>query len=82
MSSNNGASVANNCLLVQLVRSFLGRDAKTFGLERPNASSCSIIITLIGRVGDMEEPRTIEETVCRVRSVRDAVNTIRLAQTL
>lgn len=82
MSSNTGASVANNCLLVQLVRSFLGRDAKTFGFERSNASPCSIVITLHSRVGDMEEPRTIEETVCRVRSVRDVVNKMRIAQTL
>jgi hypothetical protein len=71
MSSNSGASVANKRLLVQLVRSFLGRDAKTFGLERPNASSCSIVVTLHGRVGGMEERRTIEETACRVPSVRD-----------
>jgi hypothetical protein len=71
MSSNTGASVANKRLLVQLVRSFLGRDAKTFGLERPNASSCSIVVTLHGRVGGMEERRTIEETACRVPSVRD-----------
>ena len=82
MSSNTGASVANDCLLVQLVRSFLGRDAKTFGLERPNASSCSIVITLIGRVGGMEERRTIEETVCRVPSVQVVVNKMRIAETL
>jgi hypothetical protein len=30
----------------------------------------------------MEERRTIEETVCRVPSVRDVVNKIRIAQTL
>jgi hypothetical protein len=71
MSSNTGASVANKRLLVQLVRSFLGRDAKTFGLSRPNASSCSIVVTLHGRVGGMEERRTSEETACRVPSVRD-----------
>ena len=74
MSSYTGASVANNCLLVQLVRSFLDRAAKTFGLSRPNASSCSIVITLIGSVGGTEERHTIEETVCRVLSVRDVVN--------
>lgn len=82
MSSNTGASVANDCLLVQLVRSFLGRDAKTFGLSRPNASSCSIIITLYGNVVGMEERRTIEETVCRVPSVRHVGNKRRSAQTL
>ena len=76
MSSNTGASVANDCLLVQLVRSFLGHDAKTFGLERPNVSSCFIVITLHGRVVGMEEHRTLEERVCRVPGVRNVVNRI------
>jgi len=77
MFSNTGASIANDTLLVQLVRSFLSRDlsrdAKTLGLERPNASSCSTVITLHGRLVGMEERRTIEETVCRVPGVRDVV---------
>ena len=60
----------------------MGRDAKMFGLERSNARSCSIVITLHGRVGGMEKRRTIEETVCRVPSVRDVVNKMRIAQTL
>ena len=64
------------------MRSFLGRDAKTFGLETPNVSSCSIVIALHGRVVGMEERRTLEERVCRVPGVRDVVNKIEIAQTL
>ena len=78
---SSGTTVANDALLVQLVRSSLGRDAKTRGLSRPNVSSCSFVITLHGCAGDAEERRIVEEAVRRVPGVRGLVNKMRIAQT-
>lgn len=79
---SSGTTVANDALLVQLVRSSLGRDTKTRGLSRPNVSSCSFVITLHGCAGGAEECRVLEEAVLRVPGVRGLVNKMRIAQTL
>ena len=72
-------AVANDALLVQLVRGTLGQDEKTRGLSRPNVSSCKFVVTLHGRARDLEERRAIEEVVRRMPGVRGVVNKIRVA---
>lgn len=71
------AAVANDADLVQRVRSSLGRDSRIRGL-RPNVSSCELVVTLHGRMGE-EERRAVEEAVRRVAGVRDVANKILLA---
>lgn len=66
--------VANDSLLVQLVRGSLGQNAETRGLSRPNVSSCSFVVTLHGRAGGAEERRAIEKAVRRVPGVQGVVN--------
>ncbi len=72
------ARVATDALLVQLVRSSLGKDAKTRELERPNVSSCKFVVTLHGCTREPEERRAIEEAVRRVPGVRDVMNKVRI----
>ena len=76
---NAGVTVANDALLVQLVRGSLGRDARIRGLVRPNVSSCKFVVTLHGCVRLPEECRAIEEVVRRVPGVRDVVNKMWIA---
>ncbi len=71
---SSGTSVANDALLVQLVRSSLGQNAETRSLSRPNVSSCSFVVTLHGRAGDAEERRVIEKAVRRVPGAQGVVN--------
>ena len=63
---------ANDALLVQLVRSALGRCAR--GTSRINVSSCSFVVTLHGAVGSAEERDGIEAAVRAVPGVRDVLN--------
>ena len=75
-------SVANDALLIQLVRGSLGRRVVTRDLPRPNVSSCKFIVTLHGSVRRLEERRAIEEAVRLVPGVRDVVNKIGVAPAL
>jgi osmotically-inducible protein OsmY len=63
---------ANDALLVQLVRSALGRSSR--GTSRINVSSCSFVVTLHGAVGSAEEREGIEAAVRAVLGVRDVLN--------
>lgn len=76
------ATVANDALLVQLVRGALGRSPETRGLSRPNVSSCKFVVTLHGSTGRPEERRVIEEVVRRVPGVRGVVNRMKVARGL
>ncbi len=71
---SSGTNVANDALLVQLVRGSLGQNAETRDLSQPSISSCSFVVTLHGCVGVSEDRCTIEEAVRRVPGVRDVVN--------
>ena len=71
---SSGMSVANDAILVQLVRGSLGQNAETRGLSRPNVSSCALVVTLHGCVRVSEERGTIEEAVRWVLGVRPVVN--------
>jgi osmotically-inducible protein OsmY len=73
-------TVANDALLVQLVRTSLGRAAKTRGLPRPNVSSCKFVVTLHGCARDPEERHAVEEAVRQVPGVRGVVNRLRTAR--
>ena len=81
-SLDSGTTVANDALLVQLVRGSLGKDAKTRELARPNVSSCKFVVALHGRAQGPEERRAIEEVVRRVPGVRGVVNKMRIAPLL
>ncbi len=81
-SGPTGATVANDALLIQLVRASLGRDAKTRDLARPNVSSCKFVVTLHGCVRLPEERRIIEEAVRRVPDVRGVVDKMVIARAL
>jgi osmotically-inducible protein OsmY len=81
-SLDSGTTVANDALLVQLVRGSLGKDAKTRELARANVSSCKFVVTLHGRAQGPEERRAIEEVVRRVPGVRGVVNKMRIAPLL
>ena len=72
-------TLANDALLVQLVRGALGKDAKTRDLPRPNVSSCEFVVTLHGHVGAPEERFAIEEVAHRLPGVRGVVNKIKTA---
>jgi len=74
--------VANDALLVQLVRGSLGKDAKTRELARPNVSSCKFVVTLHGCAQGPEERDAIEEVVRRVPGVRGVVNKMGVARAL
>jgi osmotically-inducible protein OsmY len=74
--------VANDALLVQLVRGSLGQAAKTRDLPRPNVSSCSFVVTLHGCARGPEERRVIEEAVGQVSGVRGVVNKMGIARAL
>ena len=75
-------AVANDALLVQLMRGALGRAAKTRGLPRPNVSSCKLVVTLHRCVRGTQERRDIEEVVRRVPGVRGVRNKIGVARPL
>jgi osmotically-inducible protein OsmY len=66
------AAPANDALLIQLVRSALGRRSR--GTPRINISSCSFVVTLHGTVGSTEERDGIEAAVRAVAGVEDVVN--------
>ena len=82
LSGSTGVPLANDALLVQLVRGALGKDAKTRDLPRPNVSSCEFVVTLHGRVGAPEERYAIEEVVRRLAGVQGVVNKIKTAPPL
>jgi osmotically-inducible protein OsmY len=63
---------ANDALLVQLVRSALGRRSR--GTPRINVSSCSFVVTLHGAVSSAEERDGIEAAVRAVTGVRGVLN--------
>ena len=63
---------ANDALLVQLVRSALGR--RSLGTPRLNISSCSFVVTLHGAVRSAEEKNGVEAAVRAVPGVKDVVN--------
>jgi osmotically-inducible protein OsmY len=63
---------ANDALLVQLVRSALGRRSR--GTSRINVSSCSFVVTLHGVVGSAEERDGIEAAARAVPGVSDVQN--------
>lgn len=75
-------TVANDALLVQLVRGSLGRNAKTRGLPRPNVSSCRFVVILHGYARGPEERYVVEEVVRRVPGVRGVVNRMVVARAL
>jgi osmotically-inducible protein OsmY len=81
-SGSGEVIVANDALLVQLVRGSLGRDVKTRGLSRPNVSSCKFVVTLHGCTRRPEERRAIEEVVRQVPGVRGVVNKLGVARAL
>ena len=81
-SASRAATIANDALLVQLVRGSLGRDVKMHGLSRPNVSSCKFIVTLHGCARRPEERGAIEEAVRQVPGVRGVVNKMVVAQAL
>ena len=72
-------TLANDALLVQLVRGALGKDAKTRDLPRPNVSSCEFVVTLHGSVRTPEERYAIEEVTHCLPGVRGVVNRIKIA---
>lgn len=74
------ATVANDALLVQLVRGTLGQIPETRALSRPNVSSCKFVVTLHGYARGPEERRTIEEAVRGVPGVRGVVNKMGVAR--
>jgi osmotically-inducible protein OsmY len=63
---------ANDALLIQLVRSALGRRLR--GTPRINISSCSSVVTLHGTVESAEERDRIEAAVRAVVGVENVVN--------
>jgi osmotically-inducible protein OsmY len=63
---------ANDALLIQLVRSALGRRLR--GTPRINISSCSSVVTLHGTVESAEERDRIEAAVRAVAGVENVVN--------
>jgi osmotically-inducible protein OsmY len=69
---------ANDALLVQLVRSALGRRPR--GTPRINVSSCSSVVTLHGTARSVEERDRVEAAVRAVAGVEDVVNKLRVTQ--
>jgi osmotically-inducible protein OsmY len=72
-ASPDGA-LANDALLVQLVRGALGRDPCSRGESRINVSSCSFVVTLHGLASSAERRREIEAAVRAVPGVEGVVN--------
>jgi osmotically-inducible protein OsmY len=70
---------ANDALLVQLVRTALGR-RRPRGTPRINVSSCSFVVTLHGTVRSAEERDLAEAAVRAVAGVADVVNKLELGQ--
>ena len=81
-SSATDVTLANDALLVQLVRGALGEDVRTRDLPRPNISSCGFVVTLHGRVGTPKERYAIKEVVRRLPDVRGVVNRIKIVPPL
>ena len=79
MDSPDGTP-ANDALLVQLVRSTLGR--RVPGAPRANVSSCKLVVTLHGIASSEEEKDEIEGAVRAVPGVRGVSNRLRVAQGL
>ena len=69
---------ANDALLVQRVRSALGR--YSWGTPRINISSCSFVVTLHGAVGSAQERDGIEAAVRAVPGVKGVVNKLGVTQ--
>jgi hypothetical protein len=83
-SASRVATVANDALLVQLVRGASGRDVKVRGLSRPSLSSCKFIVTMLSSPcmaapGDRKSGM-LSEAVRRVPGVRGVVNKMVVAQ--
>jgi osmotically-inducible protein OsmY len=77
ISGSTGVTLANDALIVQLVRRALGKDANTRGFPRPNVSSYEFVVTLHGCVSAPEERYAIEEVAHRLPGVRGVVNKIK-----
>jgi osmotically-inducible protein OsmY len=69
---------ASDALLVQIVRSALGRRSRV--PSRINVSSCSFVVTLHGAVDSAEERDGIEAAVRAVPGVSGVVNKLGVAQ--
>jgi osmotically-inducible protein OsmY len=72
------AAPANDALLVQVVRTALGRRPRV--TPRINISSCSFVITLHGTVRSEEERARVEAAVRGVAGVEDVVNKLGVTQ--
>jgi osmotically-inducible protein OsmY len=72
------AAPANDALLVQVVRTALGRRLR--GTPRINISSCSFVVTLHGTVRSGGERARVEAAVREVAGVEDVVNKLRVTQ--
>lgn len=69
---------ASDVLLIQRVKTALGQDERTRGLQRQNVSSCESIVTLHGIVSGPEERRAVEDVVREVAGVREVINEINI----
>lgn len=63
-------------MLVQLVRGTLGRYRR--GRSRINVSSCSLVVTLHGTVGNAGERDEVERIIRAVPGVEDVINRLRV----
>jgi osmotically-inducible protein OsmY len=72
------AAPANDALLVQVVRTALGRRPR--GTPRINISSCSFVVTLHGTVRSVGERARVEAAVRGVAGVEDVVNKLGVTQ--
>jgi osmotically-inducible protein OsmY len=72
------AAPANDALLVQVVRTALGR--RPWGTPRINISSCSFVVTLHGTVRSVGERDRVEAAVRGVAGVEDVVNKLGVTQ--
>ena len=68
---------ANDAMLVQLVRGYLGR-RRFGGSSRISISSCRFVVTLHGSEPSREEALAVENTVSRVPGVRGVENRLRV----
>ncbi len=69
--------LANDAMLVQLVRGYLGRQ-RFGGSSRINISSCDFVVTLHGNVPGREEALAAEDAVRCVPGVRGVENRLRV----
>ena len=68
--------VANDAMLVQLVRGALGRRSR--GTPRINVSSCAFVVTLHGTVRSARERDRLEAAARAVPAVRDVEDRLRV----